>query len=50
MIAAIEWIPKGRANPTPSKYEYSRAEQEFLDKVSKALNEEKYDRIHRRHL
>ena len=36
MIAAIEWIPKGRANPTPSKYEYSRAEQEFLDKVSKA--------------
>ena len=36
MIAAIEWIPKGRANATPSKYEYSRAEQEFLDKVSKA--------------
>ena len=36
MIASIEWIPKGRANPTPSKYEYSRAEQEFLDKVSKA--------------
>ena len=33
MIAAIEWIPAGRANPTPSKYEYSRAEQEFLEKV-----------------
>jgi hypothetical protein len=33
MIAAIEWIPAGRANPNPSKYEYSRAEQEFLDKV-----------------
>ena len=36
MIAAIEWIPKGRANPTPSKYEYSRAEQEFLQKVTQA--------------
>ena len=33
MIAAIEWIPAGRANPNPSKYEYSRAEQEFLEKV-----------------
>lgn len=33
MIAAIEWIPAGRANPTPSKYEYSRAEQEFLARV-----------------
>jgi hypothetical protein len=33
MIAAIEWIPAGRANPNPSKYEYSRAEQEFLDKI-----------------
>lgn len=33
MIAAIEWIPAGRANPSPSKYEYSRAEQEFLEKV-----------------
>jgi hypothetical protein len=30
MIAAIEWIPAGRANPNPSKYEYSRAEREFL--------------------
>lgn len=33
MIAAIEWIPAGRANPNPSKYEYSRAEQEFLARV-----------------
>ena len=33
MIAAIEWIPAGRANPNPSKYEYSRAEQKFLEKV-----------------
>mmetsp|Transcript_25603 Transcript_25603/g.46305 ORF Transcript_25603/g.46305 Transcript_25603/m.46305 type:complete len:156 (+) Transcript_25603:3-470(+) len=33
MIAAIEWIPTGRANPSPSKYEYSRAEQEFLSRV-----------------
>jgi hypothetical protein len=33
MIAAIEWIPAGRANPNPSKYEYSRAEREFLLRV-----------------
>ena len=33
MIAAIEWIPAGRANPTPSKYEFSRAEQEFMARV-----------------
>jgi len=32
MIAAIEWIPAGRANPNPSKYEFSRAEQEFLER------------------
>ncbi len=36
MIAAIEWIPAGRANPNPSKYEYSRAEQEFLAQVVQA--------------
>ena len=34
MIAALEWVPKGRANPTPSKYEYSRAEQEFMSRVT----------------
>ncbi len=33
MIAAIEWIPKGVANPTPTKYEWSRAEQMFLERV-----------------
>ena len=33
MIAALEWVPEGRANPTPSKYEYSRAEQEFMSRV-----------------
>lgn len=36
MIAAIEWIPAGRANPNPSKYEYSRAEQEFLAQMVQA--------------
>ena len=40
MIAAIEWIPAGRANPTPSKYEYSRAEQAFLEKVQAGEHEE----------
>lgn len=39
MIAAIEWIPAGRANPTPSKYEYSRAEQEFLAQVQAGAGE-----------
>jgi hypothetical protein len=34
MIAAIQWIPAGVANPTPSKYEYSRAEQDFLDRFA----------------
>lgn len=44
MIAAIEWIPAGRANPNPSKYEYSRAEQEFLEKVQAGeLAEDKGD-------
>ena len=33
MIAALEWVPEGRANPIPSKYEYSRAEQEFMSRV-----------------
>ena len=33
MIAAIEWIPAGRADPTPTKYEYSRAEREFLSRM-----------------
>ena len=40
MIAAIEWIPSGRANPNPSKYEYSRAEQEFLSRIVSAQQEE----------
>lgn len=34
MIAAVEWIPAGRAASRPTKYEYSRAEQEFLAKLS----------------
>lgn len=39
MIAAVEWIPKGVANPTPTKYEWSRAEQMFLERVKNgALN------------
>ena len=33
MIAAIEWIPAGRANPTPTKYEYSREEKELLARL-----------------
>ena len=40
MIAAIEWIPSGRANPNPSKYEYSRAEQEFLSRIVSAQQQE----------
>lgn len=34
MIAAVEWIPAGRAASRPTKYEYSRAEQEFLAKLT----------------
>lgn len=34
MISAIEWIPVGRANPNPSKYEYSRAERDFLSHLA----------------
>jgi hypothetical protein len=34
MISAIEWIPVGRANPNPSKYEYSRAERDFLSQLA----------------
>mmetsp|Transcript_28697 Transcript_28697/g.60591 ORF Transcript_28697/g.60591 Transcript_28697/m.60591 type:complete len:620 (-) Transcript_28697:536-2395(-) len=40
MIAAIEWIPAGRANPTPTKYEYSRAERDFLARVTAAQSGE----------
>jgi hypothetical protein len=36
MIAALAWIPSGVAAETPSKYEYSKAEQEFLEKVANA--------------
>jgi hypothetical protein len=36
MISAIEWIPVGRANPNPSKYEYSRAERDFLSQLAAA--------------
>jgi len=39
MISAVEWIPKGVANSTPTKYEWSRAEQMFLERVKNgALN------------
>ena len=34
MIAAVEWLPAGRAASRPTKYEYSRAEREFLAKLS----------------
>ena len=40
MISAIEWIPVGRANPNPSKYEYSRAERDFLSQLVAAQQTE----------
>lgn len=40
MISAIEWIPVGRANPNPSKYEYSRAERDFLSQLVAAQQAE----------
>jgi hypothetical protein len=36
MIAAVTWIPRGVAATTPTKYEYSKAEQEFLERVANA--------------
>ena len=36
MIAAVAWIPAGVAAETPTKYEYSKAEQEFLERVTNA--------------
>ena len=36
MIAAVAWIPAGVAAETPTKYEYSKAEQEFLERVANA--------------
>eukprot|EP00804_Cyclotella_cryptica_P017728 CCRYP_001175-RA/>CCRYP_001175-RA protein AED:0.03 eAED:0.03 QI:87/1/1/1/1/1/4/83/651 len=36
MIAAVTWIPRGVAASTPTKYEYSKAEQEFLERVAHA--------------
>lgn len=43
MISAIEWIPVGRANPNPSKYEYSRAERDFLTQLVAARQHEGED-------
>lgn len=40
MIAAVEWIPKGVANPNPSKYEWSRAEQMFLERAKNGAMKE----------
>lgn len=36
MIAAVTWIPRGVAASMPTKYEYSKAEQEFLARVAQA--------------
>jgi len=39
MISALEWIPRGVADPTPKKYEWSRAEREFLAREQQAEGE-----------
>jgi len=43
MIAAVAWIPSGVAATTPTKYEYSKAEQELLDKISNANGDGNFD-------
>lgn len=43
MIAAVAWIPAGIAAETPTKYEYSKAEQEFLERVAAANGDGDFD-------